>query len=87
MWKSTFNHIDKPTTHPKSNGIAGELTQAEKGKEQTLNLYAREKDATNVKSGRNHHPHNVGDRITQKLLNTIIVGLAQVEGWGRKIPD
>ena len=72
-------HIHEPTTHPISNVIAGELTQAKKGKEQTLNLYAREKDIANAKSGRNHRPHSVGTHSTQMILNTIAIELAQVE--------
>ena len=85
MWKSAANHIHETTTHPISNVIAGELTQEEKGKEQTLNMYAREKYTANAKSGRNHRPHSVGTHSTQMNLNTIGVEFAQVEEWGRKV--
>ena len=41
-----------------------ELTQVEKGKEQTLNLYTR-KEIAHTKRERNHCPHSVGIHSTQ----------------------
>ena len=47
-------NIQEPTAHTIPNVMAGELTQAKKGKDQTLDLCVKEKDTAQEKHGRKH---------------------------------